>query len=83
MGALTKLAVRLPPWKLIVDVESGEETAYRLDTDPREREPRPSGEIPAELRDFLYQELETVEHRELTAEEEATVTKRLADLGYL
>jgi arylsulfatase A-like enzyme len=82
-GALTKLAVRLPPWKLIVDVETGAETAYRLDLDPRENEPRPSAEVPVELRDALYQELETVEHRELTEEEEATVTKRLADLGYL
>jgi len=82
-GRLTKLAVRLPPWKVIVDVETGAETAYRLDRDPREREPRPSAEIPAELRDLLYEELETVEHRELTEEEEATVTKRLADLGYL
>jgi arylsulfatase A-like enzyme len=82
-GRLTQLAVRLPPWKLIVDVETGAETAYRLDLDPREREPRPSAEVPAELRDALYQELETVEHRELTEEEEATVTKRLADLGYL
>jgi len=36
MGALTKLAVRIPPWKLILHVESGEEEAYRLDTDPRE-----------------------------------------------
>jgi arylsulfatase A-like enzyme len=82
-GRLTKLAVRLPPWKLIVDVETGAETAYRLDLDPREREPRPSAEVPAELRDALYRELETVEHRELSEEEEATVTKRLADLGYL
>ena len=82
-GALTQLAVRLPPWKLIVDVETGAETAYRLDLDPREREPRSSAEVPAELRDALFQELETVEHRELTAEEEATVTKRLTDLGYL
>jgi arylsulfatase A-like enzyme len=82
-GRLTKLALRLPPWKLIVDVETGVETAFRLDLDPREREPRPSAEIPVELRDALYQELETVEHRELTEEEEATVTKRLSDLGYL
>jgi len=82
-GKLTKLAVRLPPWKVIVDVETGAETAYRLDLDPREREPRPSAEIPAELRELLYEELETVEHRELTEEEEATVTKRPADLGYL
>ncbi len=36
MGALTKLAIRKPPWKLILDVESGEEEAYRLDLDPRE-----------------------------------------------
>ncbi len=82
-GALTKLAVRMPPWKLVVDVESGEETAYRLDLDPREREPRPTGEVPAELRELLYHELESVERRELTEEEEAVVEKRLADLGYL
>jgi arylsulfatase A-like enzyme len=82
-GALTKLGVRLPPWKLLVDVESGEETAYRLDLDPRERVPQPSSEVPAELRDLLYQELESVERRELSEEEEAVVTKRLADLGYL
>src|SRR4030095_13294283 len=39
MGALTKLAVRQPPWKLILDVESGEEEAYRLDVDPGELPP--------------------------------------------
>ena len=82
-GALTKLAVRMPPWKLIVDVESGEETAYRLDLDPRERSPHPTGDVPAELRELLYRELESVERRELTEEEVAVVTKRLADLGYL
>jgi arylsulfatase A-like enzyme len=83
MGRLTKLAVRLPPWKLVVDVETGEETAYRLDLDPRERAPRSGGEVPAGVRDLLYQELESVERRELTEDEEAVVTKRLADLGYL
>jgi hypothetical protein len=40
MGALTKLAVRKPPWKLILHVSSGEEEAYRLDVDPRELHPR-------------------------------------------
>ena len=40
MGALTKLAVRKPPWKLILHVESGEEEAYRLDVDPRELDSR-------------------------------------------
>ncbi len=82
-GALTKLAVRLPPWKLIVDVETGEEEAYRLDLDPRELAPLPAGEAPQELRDLLYRELESADRRELTEEEEATVTRRLADLGYL
>jgi arylsulfatase A-like enzyme len=81
-GALSKLALRRPPWKLILDVESGEEEAYRLDLDPRERESRPA-DAPPELRDLLFRELETVERRELTEEEEATVSKRLADLGYL
>jgi hypothetical protein len=82
-GALTKLAIRLPPWKLIVDVETGEEEAYRLDLDPRELAPLPAGEAPQELRDLLYRELESADRRELTEEEEATVTRRLADLGYL
>ncbi len=82
MGALTKLAVRVPPWKLILDVESGEEEAYRLDLDPRERDSRPA-DAPAALRELVFRELESAERRELTEEEEATVTQRLADLGYL
>ncbi len=81
-GALTKLAVRLPPWKLILHVETGDEEAYRLDLDPRERESRP-GEVPPELRADVFRELESAERRELTEEEEATVARRLADLGYL
>jgi arylsulfatase A-like enzyme len=83
MGALTKLAVRMPPWKLLLDTESGEETAYRLDVDPRELDPLPADAVPGELRELLYRELESAERRELTAEEEAVVTQRLADLGYL
>jgi len=81
-GALTKLAVRMPPWKLILHVESGEEEAYNLDLDPRERESRP-GDVPPELRELVFRELESAERRELTEEEEATVAKRLSDLGYL
>jgi len=82
MGALTKLAVRVPPWKLILHVESGEEEAYRLDTDPRELVSRPA-DVPPELRDLVFRELESAERHELTEEEEATVAKRLSDLGYL
>jgi N-sulfoglucosamine sulfohydrolase len=82
MGALTKLAVRVPPWKLILHVESGEEEAYRLDTDPRELDSRPA-DVPPELRDLVFRELESAERHELTEEEEATVAKRLSDLGYL
>jgi arylsulfatase A-like enzyme len=81
MGRLTKLAVRRPPWKLILDVESGDEEAYRLDVDPRELEPR--ADAPQELRDVVFRELESAERHELTEEEEATVAKRLSDLGYL
>ena len=81
MGTLTKLAVRQPPWKLILHVESGEEEAYRLDVDPRELSPR--DDVPAELRGLAFQELESAERHELTEEEEATVAKRLSDLGYL
>ncbi|HEX4745268.1 MAG TPA: sulfatase [Gaiellaceae bacterium] len=81
MGALTKLAIRRPPWKLILHVESGEEEAYRLDLDPRELHPR--DDAPQDLRDVLFRELESAETHELTEEEEATVAKRLSDLGYL
>ena len=81
MGRLTKLAIRRPPWKLILHVESGEEEAYRLDVDPRELEPRT--DAPHELRELVFHELESAERRELTEEEEATVAKRLSDLGYL
>jgi hypothetical protein len=72
----------MPPWKLILDVESGEEEAYRLDLDPRELVNR-AAEAPGALRDLVYRELESAERRELTEEEEATVSRRLADLGYL
>jgi arylsulfatase A-like enzyme len=81
MGSLTKLAVRQPPWKLILHVESGEEEAYRLDVDPRELSLR--DDVPLELRGLVFQELESAERHELTEEEEATVAKRLSDLGYL
>jgi arylsulfatase A-like enzyme len=82
MGSLTKLAVRRPPWKLILHVESGEEEAYHLDTDPRELRSRPA-DVPPDLRALVFSELESAERRELTEEEEATVAKRLSDLGYL
>jgi choline-sulfatase len=82
MGALTALAVRKPPWKLVLHVESGELEAYRLDVDPRELENR-AAEAPPELREIVFRELESAERHELTEEEEATVAKRLSDLGYL
>ena len=82
MGALTKLAVRQPPWKLILHVESGEEEAYHLEADPRELRSRPA-DVPPDLRALVFSELESAERRELTEEEEATVAKRLSDLGYL
>jgi arylsulfatase A-like enzyme len=81
-GRVSQLALRRPPWKLTVHVESGEEEAYRLDRDPRERE-NVADEAPGELRERLYEELAELDQPELTAEEEAAVTSRLADLGYL
>jgi hypothetical protein len=39
--------------------------------------------VPPELREIVFRELESAERHELTEEEEATVAKRLADLGYL
>jgi arylsulfatase A-like enzyme len=81
-GALSKLAVRIPPWKLIVDVESGDQEAFRLDLDPRELRSR-ADETPTELRELVFRELDSAERRELSEEEEAVVARRLADLGYL
>jgi arylsulfatase A-like enzyme len=81
-GAVSQLALREPPWKLTVHVQSGEEEAYRLDVDPLELESRPD-EVPGELRERLYRELETVSRQALTAEEQALVEQRLSDLGYL
>jgi len=80
-GVLSQIAARRPPWKVIRRV-TGEEEAYRLDVDPRERESRPA-DAPADLRAVLAMELEGVEQPELSAAEEAVITARLADLGYL
>ena len=63
-------------------MQSGEEEAYRLDVDPGELSSRPD-DVPGELRERLYAELETVSRQALTAEEEALVEQRLSDLGYL
>jgi arylsulfatase A-like enzyme len=81
-GRVSQVALRRPPWKLTVHVETGEEEAYRLDRDPRERDSVPD-EVPGELRERVYEELEGLDQPELTAEEEAQVTSRLTDLGYL
>jgi hypothetical protein len=40
-------------------------------------------EAPAELRALLNLEVESAERHELSADEEAIVAARLADLGYL
>lgn len=80
-GALSQLAIRRPPWKLILHVESGDEEAYRLDLDPRELHAR--DDAPPELRERLFAELESADRRELSAEEEELVSTRLRDLGYL
>jgi arylsulfatase A-like enzyme len=81
-GAVSQLGLRQPPWKLVVHLQSGEEQAYRLDVDPDELESRP-GEVPEDLRERVYAELESVSRQALTAEEEALVEQRLSDLGYL
>lgn len=81
-GALSQAAIRQPPWKLIRHLESGEEEGYRLDLDPGETDDR-AREAPVELRFQLERELEDAHRPELSAEEEAVVVSRLADLGYL
>jgi arylsulfatase A-like enzyme len=81
-GAVSQLALRQPPWKLTVEIQSGEEQAYRLDVDPGELVSRPE-DVPADVRERLYAELESVSRQSLSAEEEALVEQRLSDLGYL
>jgi arylsulfatase A-like enzyme len=81
-GAVSQLALRQPPWKLTVQVQSGEEQAYRLDDDPGELLNR-ADEVPGDTRERLYAELESVSRQELSAEEQALVEQRLSDLGYL
>lgn len=81
-GALTQLALRLPPWKLLTRLDTGIEEAYDLVADPREQRSVP-GQVPAELRAALYAELERVVATDLSAAEEALVETRLRDLGYL
>jgi N-sulfoglucosamine sulfohydrolase len=81
-GRVSQLALRTPEWKLIVHVESGDEEAYRIDLDPRETHSVPD-ELPADLRERVYEELEKLDQHELSADEEAAVTSRLSDLGYL
>ena len=62
--------------------QSGEEQAYRLDDDPGELVNR-ADEVPGDMRERLYAELETVSRQELSAAEQALVEQRLSDLGYL
>lgn len=81
-GALSQIAVRQPPWKLVRHIADGSEEAYRLDVDPRERTDR-AAEAPSELRELLDRELEGIVPAEMTAEEEAIVVARLESLGYL
>ena len=81
-GRISQLCVRRPPWKLLVHVETGEEEAYRLDTDPREQHSVPD-DVPAELRDILYAELGVLEQPEMSDEDTKRVESRLEDLGYL
>jgi arylsulfatase A-like enzyme len=81
-GAVSQMAVRMPPWKLIRRLDSGVEEAYRLDEDPRELSSRPE-DVPAEVRARLEGLLAESPATRPSAEEEALVEQRLADLGYL
>ena len=81
-GALSEVCVRTPTWKLIRHLSDGREESYQLDVDPRELVDR-EGDAPDGLRALLQRELDDVERRELSPEEEAVVVARLEDLGYL
>jgi arylsulfatase A-like enzyme len=81
-GAVSLIAVRRPPWKVIRQVAPPLEEAYRIDLDPRERE-NALADAPAELRALLERELETMEPTAISEEEEALISSRLERLGYL
>jgi arylsulfatase A-like enzyme len=81
-GVLSAIGVRRPPWKLVRHLPSGAEEAFRLDSDPRERV-NVAGEAPPELRELLDRELAEFESPVMSTEEEAAITRRLEDLGYL
>jgi arylsulfatase A-like enzyme len=83
LGNLSQMAVRMPPWKIVRWVPSDDEEAYRLDVDPREQTDV-RAQAPRRLRRILDDELGGL-RREIvmSAEEEAAVTRRLEDLGYL
>ena len=81
-GALSQLAVRMPPWKLIRDSRAGARrrtasTSIRASSQPSRATRRPS------CASSRRASSRARERRELSAEEEATVDARLADLGYL
>ena len=81
-GAISLFAIRRPPWKLIHHLGSGGEEAYRIDLDPRELQNRPES-VPDDLRALLRAELASIPSETLSAEDEAIIERRLADLGYL
>jgi arylsulfatase A-like enzyme len=83
LGNLSQMAVRQPPWKLVRWVPSDDEEAYRIDVDPREQTDV-RAQVPKQLRGILDDELADIRREVvMTVEEEAAVTRRLEDLGYL
>ena len=83
LGNLSQMAVRQPPWKLVRWVPSDDEEAYRLDADPREQTDV-RAQAPRRLRRMLDDEMATVRREVvMSVKEEAAVTRRLEDLGYL
>jgi arylsulfatase A-like enzyme len=83
LGNLSQMAVRRPPWKLVRWVPSDDEEAYRLDLDPREQTDV-RAQVPKRLRKILDDELSGIRRDVvMSVEEEAAVTRRLEDLGYL
>jgi arylsulfatase A-like enzyme len=81
-GRIASFAVRLPPWKLIRHIETGDEEAYRIDIDARETSSQPDAAPPA-LRELLDRELALAPNATLSKQEEELVERRLRDLGYL
>ncbi|UCG25581.1 MAG: sulfatase [Chloroflexota bacterium] len=84
-GQLSKICLREPPFKYIRNLDLGTEELYDLSTDGREKDNQ-FAERTSEaerMKEAVDQQLADRDVDRLSAEEEALLTQRLSDLGYI